>query len=315
MRIFVDRESSLPVRDQLVAQLEFLIATRVLKPGDVLPSVRALARRLGVHHNTVSHAYRRLASMDFLIVRRGSRIVIRRPDESSQLPPPQDLDDLINELMRAARERGYTLQQMRQRVRERMFEAAPDHILVLSSDSGIRALLQVEIKEALHYVIDSGATEDVVANPGLAIGALVVCPPGYMPQVMSVLPRGRPAIPVIFSDAEEHLDKIRRLERPSIIAVASVSEHVLEIAAGLLEPVTGRRHSLIQCLFTASKTAIPAVADIVFCDSITYSVLRGRGKVSNAVLFRLIAPGCLRQISAAMGDGAPARAAVQANAC
>ncbi len=301
MQIAVSKKSRLPVREQVAAQITFLIATRALKPGDVLPSVRSLARRLGVHHNTVSHAYQELAKEDLLIRRRGSQMVVRRPDERLQQPGRRDLDDLINELIRTAREHGYTLQDVRQRLRERLLEEAPDHILALSTDAGVRVLLQVELREAFRCPVNSCATEELIANPGLAIGALVVCPPGFMPQVMSILPPDRAAMPIIFSQAEEHLENVRRLRQPSIVAVVSVSELVLQIARGVLEPVLSQQHSLCEYLLTESDHRFPAAADLVICDSIAFGLVRSRMKIEKAVLYRLIAPKCLEQISSAMG--------------
>ena len=63
MRIQISRESDVPIADQLAAELIFSIASGELKPGDTLPSVRALARRLKIHHNTVSRAYQELVSV------------------------------------------------------------------------------------------------------------------------------------------------------------------------------------------------------------------------------------------------------------
>jgi DNA-binding transcriptional regulator YhcF (GntR family) len=60
MEIRISKESDVPVREQLAEQIVFQIATEKLKPGQMLPSVRELARRLGIHHNTVSHAYQDL---------------------------------------------------------------------------------------------------------------------------------------------------------------------------------------------------------------------------------------------------------------
>ncbi|HUU12394.1 MAG TPA: GntR family transcriptional regulator [Terriglobia bacterium] len=57
MDIRVSKQSEVPVRQQMAEQIVLLIATGNLKPGQALPSVRELARRLKIHHNTVSHAY------------------------------------------------------------------------------------------------------------------------------------------------------------------------------------------------------------------------------------------------------------------
>jgi DNA-binding transcriptional regulator YhcF (GntR family) len=60
MRIRIDRDSEIPIGQQLAEQIVFLIATHALKPGDVLPSVRALGTRQRISPNTVSQAYKDL---------------------------------------------------------------------------------------------------------------------------------------------------------------------------------------------------------------------------------------------------------------
>ena len=57
MQIRISKQSEIPIREQIAEQIIFRIATDELKPGQALPSVRELARRLKIHHNTVSHVY------------------------------------------------------------------------------------------------------------------------------------------------------------------------------------------------------------------------------------------------------------------
>ena len=77
MDIQISRDSDFPIRQQLTEQIVFFIATGRLLPGQALPSVRALARRLKIHHNTVSQAYQDLVSRDWLVRRHGSRMMVR----------------------------------------------------------------------------------------------------------------------------------------------------------------------------------------------------------------------------------------------
>ncbi len=52
--------NGLPVYDQVVRQVKFAVAAKLLKEGDLIPSVRDLARELTISPNTVSRAYRQL---------------------------------------------------------------------------------------------------------------------------------------------------------------------------------------------------------------------------------------------------------------
>ena len=76
MRISLSKNSDVPVRQQLAEQIVFLITTGKLRAGEPLPSVRAFARRLKVHHNTVSEAYQDLVRRNWLTRQRGSRLIV-----------------------------------------------------------------------------------------------------------------------------------------------------------------------------------------------------------------------------------------------
>ena len=60
MFLRIDPDSGLAIYDQVVRQMKFAIAGEALKPGDMVPSVRELARDLAINPNTVSRAYLQL---------------------------------------------------------------------------------------------------------------------------------------------------------------------------------------------------------------------------------------------------------------
>jgi GntR family transcriptional regulator len=296
--IRISKQTNVPLRQQIAAQIEFLIATGKLEPGEPLPSVRALARQLRVHHNTVSQAYQDVASVHLLSRRRGSRLVVRAPEGAIGSPP--DLDDLINQTIRIARYHGYSLQELSTRVGERLTEQPPDHVLVLSFDAGMRRLLQAEVERAVQCRVKACSPEELVANPKLALGALVASPPGAMPAIAEILPKNRPAIPILYSSAEAHLDIVRKLKRPSIVMIASVSEHFLSVARGLLGPVVGAEHTLVAYLLPAGKTAQIPTSDVLFCDAIVFAQLSPLRRKKSTVVYHLVSLECLSQIVATM---------------
>ncbi len=286
MEIRINKESEVPLRQQLAEQIVLLIATEKLKPGQALPSVRELARRLKIHHNTVSHAYTDLVRRTWLVRRRGSRVVVRAPNEPGRLAPPQDLDDLINATIRVAQERGYSLQELRKRVLRRLLSERPDHVLVVEQETGLRRLLQEEIREALGWPVEGCAREDLAANRALAVGALVVTPQYAIGDVDKLVPKDRLAVPIAFSKADEQVRRIRELREPSVAAVVSVSEAFLTTAQSLLAPAMGRRHTLCTYLLPLESRRALSGADLVFCDTLALAQL----KDPKAVLYRLVAP-------------------------
>ena len=65
------RESSVPIYEQIVAQVIFGVASGSLEAGALIPSVRDLAGRLTVHPNTVARAFQELERQGVVTARRG----------------------------------------------------------------------------------------------------------------------------------------------------------------------------------------------------------------------------------------------------
>jgi len=87
LSIRIDLDSDVPAYRQIVNAIRILLVTGGLKPGAELPSVRRMARDLGVHFNTVAESYRALAEEGWLDLRhgRGARVIQRdAPAPSSE---------------------------------------------------------------------------------------------------------------------------------------------------------------------------------------------------------------------------------------
>ncbi|QDV75969.1 GntR family transcriptional regulator [Botrimarina mediterranea] len=60
MFVQVNASNGVPVYDQIARQVAFAVADGVLTTGDLVPSVRELAKEIAVNPNTVARAYREL---------------------------------------------------------------------------------------------------------------------------------------------------------------------------------------------------------------------------------------------------------------
>jgi DNA-binding transcriptional regulator YhcF (GntR family) len=296
MDIRISKASDVPLREQLAEQIVLLIATERLKPGEALPSVRELARRLKIHHNTVSQAYQDLVRRQWLTRKRGSHLVVRAPQSVTHLEKDQDLDDLFNAVIDLARERGYSLRDLRRRVQDRLLAQPPDHILVVEEEAGLRHLIVTEIRKALAQEVEGCSRQQLTQQPGLAIGALVVTPQYALTDVKPLVPKNRPPVAITFCAADEHVERIRKLRQPSVVAVVSVSGSFLIAARSLLAPALGRRHTLSEYLLPLENPNILRAADLVFCDSLACRAVNASG----TVLYRLVAQESLAYLSSAI---------------
>src|SRR4051812_13767554 len=67
----IQKDSGIPLYIQLDGQIRLLLQQGDLQPGDMMPTVRALAVELGINSNTVARVYRDLQQAGVLVLRRG----------------------------------------------------------------------------------------------------------------------------------------------------------------------------------------------------------------------------------------------------
>jgi len=72
----VDPSNGVPIYEQVVRQVVYAVAAEALKAGDLITSVRELARELAINPNTVSRAYRQLQDDGVLESVRGTGLAV-----------------------------------------------------------------------------------------------------------------------------------------------------------------------------------------------------------------------------------------------
>ena len=95
----IDFRSGLPIYTQIVNQVQTQVAGGVLKPGDQLPTVRALAEELRVNFNTVARAYRILDEERIISTQQGRGTYI------TEIPPPKVSEKLRRESLEVLAQR------------------------------------------------------------------------------------------------------------------------------------------------------------------------------------------------------------------
>ena len=118
----LDFHSGLPIYTQIVNQIQNQLATGGLKPGDQLPTVRALAQELRVNFNTVARAYRILDEARIISTQQGRGTYI------TEIPPPNISEKLRNESLEALTQRfiseafrlGFLEKEINQMVRDNL---------------------------------------------------------------------------------------------------------------------------------------------------------------------------------------------------
>ena len=76
MFLTLDISNGIPIYEQIVRQVKFAIASGTLECGEMIPSVRELARDLTLNPNTVAKAYRQLQQDGIIEAVRGTGLQV-----------------------------------------------------------------------------------------------------------------------------------------------------------------------------------------------------------------------------------------------
>jgi GntR family transcriptional regulator len=115
-------QSGTPIYRQLMAQIRWLVASKQLKPGEELPSVREMAVRYAVNATTISKAYMLLEAEGVLTRQRGKPMTVsaelgRKESRSARV---ERLGELIGPLVVAADQLQLSTEDVLAAVREAM---------------------------------------------------------------------------------------------------------------------------------------------------------------------------------------------------
>ncbi len=230
MRLWLTKHSEVPLREQLTTQIVLGVVSHDLRPGQRLPSTRELARRFGIHANTVSAAYRELEARGWVESRQGSGVYVRGfgGDETapaafaSSTPGARfALDQLISSFLKRAREDGHSLSDVQARIRHWLRLQPPDHFLVIEPDAELRAILVAEIAAAATDFRVLGAGIEECAAKGLPTGAAAVVLYGQVERVRPLLPPDSSRLLVLHSRSVP--DALAQAERPAPDALVTVA--------------------------------------------------------------------------------------------
>jgi GntR family transcriptional regulator len=125
--IQIEKSGGVPLYVQMEQQIRLLVVRGGLKPGDLMPTVRALAVALEINSNTVARVYRDLQQAGLLVLKRGIGTFVAddarvRPWNAADL---QVLEEKAAELVETARQHQISGVELLQLV-EAKWKESPD---------------------------------------------------------------------------------------------------------------------------------------------------------------------------------------------
>ena len=129
LTLHLDFHSGLPIYTQIVNQIQSQLANKILKPGDQLPTVRALAQELRVNFNTVARAYRILDEARIISTQqgRGTYITEVLPPEVSEKLRYESLTALTQRFIAETFRLSFSEREVSQMVRDNLKSSKEAH--------------------------------------------------------------------------------------------------------------------------------------------------------------------------------------------
>lgn len=189
MLIRIRRNSGVPVKDQIRAQIELAMLSGELPRGSRLPPIRTWAKKLRVHANTISAAYRDLSASGHVVVRSGSGVFVEPRSRRTALQPTvaSKLRSAVEDALAA----GLGKEDILAAVARFAEPSNADGILVVDPSAEMGAVYASEIAEALGVQVRVATLDELDADPRIASGLVVAVLPYHVGRVEGVASLGR----------------------------------------------------------------------------------------------------------------------------
>ncbi len=288
-RIWISRHSSIPVREQLSAQLLFGILSRRLGPSERLPSVRDLARRIKVHPNTVSAAYQDLAARGWVKRKAGAGVFVC---DNGQSAGTESIDTFMHAWIEEGLTRGFSLEALGAAFEKARTETRgePRKLLVVHTDRNLAAILAAEIEEGVGCSVLHAGVEDAVNVPEFET-FLLLTTTSAASALSQLRPEGHQLIQL--KSMEEVLAGLGRPGSPVLVGIVSRSETILKWVSMLLPALGLAGSDLIQ-----RNPDLPKWRNgLAACDLIATDILSARELAKNVrpILLRLVSDAFLKE--------------------
>jgi GntR family transcriptional regulator len=285
VRFSFSRVAGVPLRDQLATQLILAIASGELPAGKRLPSIRVLARRYGLHANTVSSVYRHLEQEQWVRSVPGSGVFVETGRSSLKDHGRDRFDTLLTGFLETVRAAGFTAAALRERLDLRLANRLRRFAFV-DPDEDLREIVSHELRSTLtwnveHTPLTLSALEPLLAN------CVFVARPSKQAELRAMLPTSASVVCLGIRSVAPLLMRYLPLSETGLVFVASSWQPFLEIArtvlvaSGIHPDAVLLRNSKDQDWMRGAE-AVPAIV----CDSRTAEAVPAQIR---KIVFHLIA--------------------------
>jgi DNA-binding transcriptional regulator YhcF (GntR family) len=266
MKIWISKNSEIPVREQIVTQIALGIVSGDLRAGEKLPSTKEISRRFGIHSNTVGAAYQKLSGQNLIEFKTGSGFFVSE-NEAPDFDGEFRLDQLIAEFFRSAQALGFPVVEIQKHLQKWLDIQPPEGFLVIETDENLRAILVEEIKQATNFPVDSASFEDFQMKQSNCIYAAMI---DEMSKIQMILPPEKTCLYLKARSIPESMTGETRPPAEDLIAVVSGWKKFLVWAKTFLIAANVENDSIVLRSTEESDWQKGLKnASMIICDSLT----------------------------------------------
>ncbi len=280
----IQSDGDIPASTQLFGQICFAIASRQFAPGYRLPSTRQLAMQTGLHRNTISKVYERLATAGFVEAHMGSGIYVRalgQENTQSTSPSPVPIREMIEQSLDGLLQQGYSLNQIRdlflRAMDERLRASTQLLVTVPRHDLGAGEIIVQELQSALSIPIQLVFLEDLEAVLTQRSAATLVTVRYFASQAEALLKelqtqqnatRAFRIIAIDIYNYQRELALIQSLPVGARVGLVSLSSGTLGVAEVMVHSVRGEEIYVMtaQCQDVQRLRALIKQSQTIICD-------------------------------------------------
>lgn len=297
MRLWLSKNSEIPLREQLTLQIILAIVSGDLPKNAKLPSVRELALRHSIHQNTVSSAYRQLEEEGLLEARKGSGVFVREIAEAKRQTifdeSTGELDKLIYQFLQNAQQKGFSEINIKTRLAKFFSRNMPEKIVIVENDIELRRILASEICAEIEFPIVEMSIEDLSVET-LKSNMLIVALPETAEKIQPFLSLETQTLTLKVNSVQEELRGQQRPSNDDLIGLISHWE-VFRIWSKTILIAAGIEGESLIIRNAKDKNPLKGLSQCAFviADSFTAQSL---AEIADVRVFRLIAKESLAEL-------------------
>lgn len=286
MKITISKDSQIPVRDQLVEQIGLQIASGILKEKDKLPSIRALAQRLGIHHSTVTAAYNHLADIGLLEVRQGSGVRVTSSSKTLGFTTAAESPDaLLRAFLSEAAECGFSRVDLKKRLDKVLNPRPVKRILVVDRNKDFHPLLIAELQPHFSLSVEPITHEELDASVDLLNDSLVLSTVYHVYPLQNMPTDPTRLVVCNIEPGREQMEAVSALPEGSIVLLVSVSPTLLRMGRNVIAALRGESLA-VRTVMLADEQEMKYMlqyAKLVVCDRASYPQVKSLAGSKSAV--------------------------------